>query len=73
MQKSETITAEQVEEVRKILNCSYIPTSTEYELLRRYIQSEKKDNPVFDYALMCIDAFNYGMICGKRAERAKRK
>lgn len=73
MEKRETLTAEQVMEVRKILNHSYIPTSPEFEILRRYIQSEKKDNPIFDYALMCVDAFNYGVICGKRAERAKRK
>lgn len=63
---------EQLAELRELLNHQLTPTGPEFELLRRYINAEKAENPVFCEALMCIDVFNYGVMCGKRAERARR-
>lgn len=64
---------EQLADLRELLNKQYVPTSPEFDLIRRYIIAKKAESPVYSEALMCIDVFNYGVMCGKRAERARRK
>lgn len=59
------------EELRKILRRQSIPLK-EWEELVEYVHREKKRND-YNEALLALDIFNYGYICGKRADRARRK
>lgn len=59
------------EELRKMLRRQPVPVK-DWEELVEYVHREKKRNDYND-ALLAIDIFNYGYICGKRADRARRK
>lgn len=55
------------EKMLEILSMQYIPQTRERKILNAIIRKDE------EFISILLDVFNYGVICGKRKERKRRK